>query len=289
MLLLAILSVPAAVRWRRRRARFARVRRGDTDALWAELADTTVDLGYVWSPARTPRQVARWLGSSSDTASEPLRAVTAAVERARYSPHRGTGATDNAADLVDGPRAGARRAGPAALTARADARPVVAGLAQLVAGAGDRTLAARRSGHAPPALSPVGGRRPGRAEPRASRPRWVGRAPGVGARVSSRRSGGACDLPCACAGCSGVDREQAPRRRRADPARRWRIDCAPNPTAATSNTKPMTLSATTVASRPTRTRPRPARTPSTHNNMELRTRLRARAERTEEANLGSSA
>jgi hypothetical protein len=88
VLLFAILSIPAAVRWRRRHARLARVRRGDTDALWAELADTTVDLGYVWSDARSPRQVARWLGSSSDAASQPLRAVTAAVERARYSPDR---------------------------------------------------------------------------------------------------------------------------------------------------------------------------------------------------------
>jgi hypothetical protein len=39
------------------------------------------------------------LGSSSDAASEPLRTVTAAVERARYSPDR----TDPSgrADLVD--------------------------------------------------------------------------------------------------------------------------------------------------------------------------------------------
>lgn len=98
VLLVAILLVPAMVRWRRRRRRLARVRHGDTDALWAELADTTVDLGYVWSDARTPRQVARWLGSAADSASGSLQTVTSAVERARYSPAVG-GGEDLAADL----------------------------------------------------------------------------------------------------------------------------------------------------------------------------------------------
>ncbi len=150
VLLVAILAVPAAVRWRRRRSRLARVRRGDTEALWAELADTTVDLGYVWSPARTPRQVARWLGSSSDAASEPLRTVTAAVERARYSPDRSGGrwagpATRPGRPCRSGgrPRAGPHRAGPAPLTARADAGPAVARVAELVPGTRDRALVAR--------------------------------------------------------------------------------------------------------------------------------------------------
>jgi transglutaminase-like putative cysteine protease len=56
-----VLLIPAAVRWQRRRQRLHRARQGDTDALWAELSDSAVDLGYVWSPARTPRQVAAWL------------------------------------------------------------------------------------------------------------------------------------------------------------------------------------------------------------------------------------
>ena len=72
------------------------MRAGDTDALWAELADTTVDLGYVWSAARTPRQVAKWLGSSDDAASGAVQVLTAAVERARYS----RGADDAGTDLA---------------------------------------------------------------------------------------------------------------------------------------------------------------------------------------------
>ena len=99
VLLLAILSVPAVVRWRRRRARLARVRRGDTDALWAELADTTVDLGYVWSPARTPRQVARWLGSSPNR----LRAAARGHGRCRTRPLQPAQAeSTDRGDLVDG-------------------------------------------------------------------------------------------------------------------------------------------------------------------------------------------
>jgi transglutaminase-like putative cysteine protease len=110
LVLLAVLAViaalafaPAMVRWRRRRLRLHRIRRGDTEALWAELADTTVDLGYVWSDARTPRQVARWLGNSSDAASGPLHTLTSAVELARYSPDiapTSRAATGTAPDLT---------------------------------------------------------------------------------------------------------------------------------------------------------------------------------------------
>jgi hypothetical protein len=81
----AVALTPAWVRWQRRRRRVHRIRDGDTEALWAELADTTIDLGYVWSDARTPRQVARWLGSSADAASGSLQTLTSAVERARYA------------------------------------------------------------------------------------------------------------------------------------------------------------------------------------------------------------
>ena len=57
--------------------------------MWTELSDTATDLGYVWSRARTPRQVASWLGGPGGRASDPLRTLTAAVERARYAPTRG--------------------------------------------------------------------------------------------------------------------------------------------------------------------------------------------------------
>ena len=81
-------ATPALVRASRRRRRFAAARRGDPDPLWAELSDTAVDLGYVWSPARTPRQVSAWLaGDAADTA-PALQALAVAVEQRRYSPHR---------------------------------------------------------------------------------------------------------------------------------------------------------------------------------------------------------
>ncbi len=84
---LVVLLAPWAVRQRRRRGRLRRVRHaGDTDALWAELSDTALDLGFVWSRSRTPRQVAAWLAEPAGSASGSLRAMAAAVERTRYAP-----------------------------------------------------------------------------------------------------------------------------------------------------------------------------------------------------------
>ena len=84
----AVLLIPAFVRWRRRRHRIRQARHGDADALWAELSATATDLGYVWSTARTPRQVAAWLGGTSRTADSSLATLTTAVEHARYAPGR---------------------------------------------------------------------------------------------------------------------------------------------------------------------------------------------------------
>ncbi|MDT4944698.1 MAG: hypothetical protein QOH14_1431 [Pseudonocardiales bacterium] len=79
--------VPAAVRWRRRRGRLHAARAGNPDPLWAELSDTAVDLGYVWSAARSPRQVVRWLEPQVGRDSVPaLQTLAAAVESARYAP-----------------------------------------------------------------------------------------------------------------------------------------------------------------------------------------------------------
>jgi hypothetical protein len=92
LLLLAL--IPATVRATRRRRRYlAGVRSGDADALWAELSDTAVDLGYVWSPARSPRQVAPWLAKDTADSSAALLALAGAVEHRRYSPDGGV-ATD---------------------------------------------------------------------------------------------------------------------------------------------------------------------------------------------------
>jgi hypothetical protein len=96
--LLLILLIPALVRWRRRRRRLAAGRRnGDAEALWAELSDTAVDLGYVWSPARSPRQVVQWLSRDARDSRESLQALATAVEQRRYAPEvdgTGTGAAD---------------------------------------------------------------------------------------------------------------------------------------------------------------------------------------------------
>jgi transglutaminase-like putative cysteine protease len=88
--LLALMLVgltPAAARAGRRRRRYLAARRGDADALWAELSDTAVDLGYVWSPARSPRQVSAWLARDAGDRAPVLAALAAAVEQRRYSPH----------------------------------------------------------------------------------------------------------------------------------------------------------------------------------------------------------
>jgi transglutaminase-like putative cysteine protease len=114
-----VLLIPAFVRWRRRRHRLRQARHGDTDALWAELSDTAVDLGYVWSTARTPRQVANWLGGSSRTADGSLQSLTASVERARYAPSAtasGSQLTHDLAAVEAGLRS--RRSGRERLQAR---------------------------------------------------------------------------------------------------------------------------------------------------------------------------
>jgi transglutaminase-like putative cysteine protease len=95
VVLLGVTLTPAAIRTARRRRRFAAARRGDADALWAELSDTAIDLGYVWSPARSPRQVSAWLARDAAGAAPALDALAVAVEHRRYAP--GASSWDSAA------------------------------------------------------------------------------------------------------------------------------------------------------------------------------------------------
>jgi transglutaminase-like putative cysteine protease len=81
---IVLLLSPWFTRTRRRRQRVRAARSGDPDPLWAELTDTAVDLGYVWSPARSPRQVVRWLRGPVGEANGALRALAQAVEERRY-------------------------------------------------------------------------------------------------------------------------------------------------------------------------------------------------------------
>jgi len=99
-LVLAVLGVPGLMRTRRTRRRLRAARGGDSEALWAELADTARDLGYVWSPARTPRQVADWLAGPAGPAGPALVTLARTVEQARYAPLRDASA-DGVAELVE--------------------------------------------------------------------------------------------------------------------------------------------------------------------------------------------
>lgn len=103
LLLVVLAAVPGLTRRWRRRGRLAQARRGDPDPLWAELSATAVDLGYVWSPARTPRQIVDWLGPQARGAVGALEGLAAAVERSRYAPP--TGGRAGSAVLVEHLRA----------------------------------------------------------------------------------------------------------------------------------------------------------------------------------------
>jgi transglutaminase-like putative cysteine protease len=85
-LVIVVGLTPFSVRTWRRRSRLHASARGP-DPLWRELADTVVDLGYVWSPVRSPRQVATWLKREglSDEADRSLRTLAGAVELSRYA------------------------------------------------------------------------------------------------------------------------------------------------------------------------------------------------------------
>jgi transglutaminase-like putative cysteine protease len=99
-LVVVLLLLPVSARLARRRARLHAAER-DPDALWQELADTAVDLGYVWSPVRSPRQVVIWLrreGVSGD-ADESLRTLATAVELSRYAERDGVATRELVTDL----------------------------------------------------------------------------------------------------------------------------------------------------------------------------------------------
>jgi transglutaminase-like putative cysteine protease len=85
-MLLVVLALPAIIRERRRRRRLRRAARVGPEPLWEELADTVTDLGYLWSPARTPQQVSLWLADPAGPAAAALAALAQQVEHSRYAP-----------------------------------------------------------------------------------------------------------------------------------------------------------------------------------------------------------
>ena len=86
LLVLLGLASPGVQRTRRRRGRIRAGRAGDADALWSELTDTAIDLGFDWSQTRSPRQVVDWLGRSVGDAKPALALLADAVEQTRYAP-----------------------------------------------------------------------------------------------------------------------------------------------------------------------------------------------------------
>jgi transglutaminase-like putative cysteine protease len=120
LVLVLIGLIPAGVRYGRRRRRFARARHGDPDALWAELSDTAVDLGYVWSPARSPRQVSAWLARDAADTAPALAALATAVEERRFArdapPHDPHALTEGLLEVTD--QLWSRRSGRARARAR---------------------------------------------------------------------------------------------------------------------------------------------------------------------------
>jgi len=88
LVLLVLVSVPASVRWIRRRRRWAAARGGRPLALWDELRDTCLDLGIGWSLARSPRQVVVWLREFGldRTGVIAMRELADAIEIRSYGP-----------------------------------------------------------------------------------------------------------------------------------------------------------------------------------------------------------
>ncbi|HEY0618449.1 MAG TPA: DUF3488 and transglutaminase-like domain-containing protein [Kribbella sp.] len=82
-----LLCIPWLIRALIRRKRFARAPgRAGVEGLWAEIRDTSRDLGLDWSDTATPRQLGEWLLSKvpEDAQSQALR-LARGVEAVRYA------------------------------------------------------------------------------------------------------------------------------------------------------------------------------------------------------------
>ncbi|MGQ0843388.1 MAG: transglutaminase family protein [Sporichthyaceae bacterium] len=129
----ALLASPRALRGGIRRRRWVVARRGDAataaESAWRELRDDSLDLGYPWPPARTPRQTAvdlRAAGIISPAAAAELTLLADTLERSRYAREQGP---------VD-----ARRLRTAVLAVRRGHRAGAGRIARLRAAAAPRSL-----------------------------------------------------------------------------------------------------------------------------------------------------
>ncbi|QNE22144.1 transglutaminase domain-containing protein [Kribbella qitaiheensis] len=93
---LLLLCIPWLIRVLTRRKRFARAPgRAGVEGLWAEIRDTTRDLGLDWSDTATPRQIGDWLVSELPADAHPAAVRLArGLEAVRYA-----GLTDLQVDL----------------------------------------------------------------------------------------------------------------------------------------------------------------------------------------------
>jgi hypothetical protein len=94
--IILLLGVPWLIRVLTRRRRYARLPgRPSVEGLWAEIRDTSRDLGLDWSDVATPRQLGDWLSTKVPPEAQPqaLR-LARAVESIRYA-----GLSDAALDL----------------------------------------------------------------------------------------------------------------------------------------------------------------------------------------------
>ncbi|MEU4197522.1 DUF3488 and transglutaminase-like domain-containing protein [Kribbella sp. NPDC026611] len=85
--LLLLLSIPWLARVLQRRRRFARPPgRASAEGLWAEIRDTSRDLGLDWSEIATPRQTGQWLVTKLPESAHPAAlGLARGIEALRYA------------------------------------------------------------------------------------------------------------------------------------------------------------------------------------------------------------
>ncbi|ONI69740.1 transglutaminase [Kribbella sp. ALI-6-A] len=87
LLVVVLLGIPWLIRSLTRRRRFARPPgRAGVEGLWAEIRDTSRDLGLDWSDSSTPRQLGEWMAGKVPEPVQPqARRLARGLEAVRYA------------------------------------------------------------------------------------------------------------------------------------------------------------------------------------------------------------